>query len=1394
MPRRIRTSPKASSSRDADAEPASEKEDDVVFLKKQLKMANDKIAAHERIIQHLQRTVEDLKSQLPSNESKTKPRSRKYHGGTNKQGTAQKWHPKGNESKRVYCWRQKPGAMNEGGHGEELDETSDGRDHESSASTGLRDDRDDDAIVDDSLLATGVETVDQSELTLDCGLGLERMAAILNRVGQDPLIEKLTIKPSSSPTSTSGSTRTSPRVIASQLKLDQFMAMEIANVFCAQPFSGLRILNLGQNKILDSGVLDIIGSLGHIKTLEAVNFSGNQLKDEGGIAAVKFAVSNGGLQQLDLSWNSISEAAGKAIEEVLKEYATHKLYSLDLTSNYIREKRLASIQKYLCEPPKGSRDNMETSILRSGRRKTISKREVASILKRKLKPFFDRVQENKQVMDALNSIPEGNSEAYRDCVRSVVTIDSIIEGIDKYHYSDQSDIIEALTLCVSDRLSFYKSQTKMHNQVLSAAEFLESELFEIIDEDYLTLKRVKILSDGDIVRRQLFLMAGREDTKIFHLEKRLQQSMLQQVARCPYSTTLLHHFAWRLLNSLRGYPKAWAFIAPVDPYELGIPDYHEVVKTPIALEDIRERLNNDEYNTLDELVLDVERIFENAISYNNRKTPTHKDAKICWAYFAEQIRKLIPPSFLSISASALEPKEIQTRKYLYVRSREPPFEAKKQAIRRLARKPFVLFERLKKAEAANISLQGKGSEVKLKRKSLIVEAQRHPDVLDQIVRLKRDNPETENNSKTHSQERIIGSTNVNNSSGDIKVNKTVADGEIHADGIANPERIEFWYVHSFNALTLGCVLRPLFKTGVFGPGTRYKGKDQWELVNPERNLDSDNEFYNEVDVSVYPSSRHSSKSLWVTCALSEIEVVSSVKLKIPKNNREDEGMRRPYFQHQRPNAKASDNIAAWVILEEDEAKVFRATRGGTSRLPSASTVPYNRARTMASGSMARNFWSKSNKKGPPVVVGAAYVCPMCELTNPKRERACRRCWTKNPIFSIPADEHKKSTSNFIGSSSGRLESPKSLERKEEENVDIGAAAHDIGDDQEDEENDPKSGQSKTSRRNKGAKGNGKRSTMQVKPVVERRRKRTSPVPSSPSKRSGSGTRRRKKQKKNGKKEINSQRPRKSRNQGSALVNTNTYIENAMGAGEKIPDLKDGDIISVTWSDEGTFECILQIRKDNTMAVKSKDGKFKDSIPFDWRKDEWEFRLCSGDIARPLSMSSPQSKRRKSASKSNRQRKMSYNEKQKLFEEIHKLPQEKLAKVIDIVSKHDQMDLKEVEGSEKAQPEVTIDIAKLSSRCLFALQGLVEEYQKEEGKAGPLIPKVGMQVNVWFEDPPDWFTGTIENCKRIRSKNHAKGEAWRLDILYDDGERESTDYPDNDNHVILRNIIASTTKE
>lgn len=64
--------------------------------------------------------------------------------------------------------------------------------------------------------------------------------------------------------------------------------------------------------------------------------------------------------------------------------------------------------------------------------------------------------------------------------------------------------------------------------------------------------------------------------------------------------------------------RSWIFREPVDPVALGIPTYFDVIPKKDArdLKTIRQKLDNDKYETVESFEADMELMFHNAIKFN----------------------------------------------------------------------------------------------------------------------------------------------------------------------------------------------------------------------------------------------------------------------------------------------------------------------------------------------------------------------------------------------------------------------------------------------------------------------------------------------------------------------------------------------------------------------------------------------------------------------------------------------------------------------------------------------------------------------------------------------------------------------------------------------------------
>ena len=71
-------------------------------------------------------------------------------------------------------------------------------------------------------------------------------------------------------------------------------------------------------------------------------------------------------------------------------------------------------------------------------------------------------------------------------------------------------------------------------------------------------------------------------------------------------------------------PDAIPFRSPVDPNALGIPDYFEIIRTPMDMSSIRRKLDTGVYQDPWEFVNDVFLMFENAWVYNRKTSRVYR--------------------------------------------------------------------------------------------------------------------------------------------------------------------------------------------------------------------------------------------------------------------------------------------------------------------------------------------------------------------------------------------------------------------------------------------------------------------------------------------------------------------------------------------------------------------------------------------------------------------------------------------------------------------------------------------------------------------------------------------------------------------------------------------------
>lgn len=96
-----------------------------------------------------------------------------------------------------------------------------------------------------------------------------------------------------------------------------------------------------------------------------------------------------------------------------------------------------------------------------------------------------------------------------------------------------------------------------------------------------------------------------------------------------------------VLKGLQQHQHGWVFNCPVDPKELGLFDYEEIIKKPMDLGTVHKKLDSGVYRSIDDFQADVNLTFDNAMTYNEAGTVVYDMAKELKAKFETDFKKLL---------------------------------------------------------------------------------------------------------------------------------------------------------------------------------------------------------------------------------------------------------------------------------------------------------------------------------------------------------------------------------------------------------------------------------------------------------------------------------------------------------------------------------------------------------------------------------------------------------------------------------------------------------------------------------------------------------------------------------------------------------------------------------
>jgi E1A/CREB-binding protein len=96
-----------------------------------------------------------------------------------------------------------------------------------------------------------------------------------------------------------------------------------------------------------------------------------------------------------------------------------------------------------------------------------------------------------------------------------------------------------------------------------------------------------------------------------------------------------------VLKGLQNHQHGWVFNNPVDPVELGLPDYFAVIKKPMDLGTIQKKIDCGAYHAIEDFQTDVQLTFDNAMQYNEDGSVVYDMASELKTKFISDFKKLL---------------------------------------------------------------------------------------------------------------------------------------------------------------------------------------------------------------------------------------------------------------------------------------------------------------------------------------------------------------------------------------------------------------------------------------------------------------------------------------------------------------------------------------------------------------------------------------------------------------------------------------------------------------------------------------------------------------------------------------------------------------------------------
>ena len=239
----------------------------------------------------------------------------------------------------------------------------------------------------------------------------------------------------------------------------------------------------------------------------------------------------------------------------------------------------------------------------------------------------------------------------KDYVKSTSKVQHFLTYADNYAigYFKKQGFTKEISLDRSVWMGYikdYEGGTIMQCTMMPRVRYLDSNKILLVQKAAIA-RKIREISKSHLVRPGLSVFKnmtpdspyakGIDPMTIPGLKEASWTPEMDEIARRPKRSP---HFAvmQQLLSDMQNHPSSWPFAQPVNGDEVA--DYSEVIKEPMDLSTMEQRLEADAYSSVEQFLYDSRLIFNNCRKYNNETTTYYKNATKLEKFLYQKIREI----------------------------------------------------------------------------------------------------------------------------------------------------------------------------------------------------------------------------------------------------------------------------------------------------------------------------------------------------------------------------------------------------------------------------------------------------------------------------------------------------------------------------------------------------------------------------------------------------------------------------------------------------------------------------------------------------------------------------------------------------------------------------------